>query len=94
MVNVLDFEMDIQTAISKPRIILGGFQETGSEIRPVLDVEERIPPDVRRELSTRGFIINIVAEDEGRVNGIMRDPTSGFLLGGADPRGETYAIGW
>jgi gamma-glutamyltranspeptidase/glutathione hydrolase len=94
MVNILDFKMDIQTAISKPRIILGGFQETGTEIRPVLDVEERIPPDVRRELSTRGFIINIIADDEGRVNGIIKDPKTGFLLGGADPRSETYAIGW
>jgi len=28
------------------------------------------------------------------VTGIMRDPKTGALTGGADPRGRSYAIGY
>jgi gamma-glutamyltranspeptidase/glutathione hydrolase len=30
----------------------------------------------------------------GGVQGIMVDPESGVLMGGADPRRDGYAIGW
>ena len=50
--------------------------------------------------------LEVIPSDEGSVNGVMRDPTTGFLFGAADPRrfgseggwwGPTsfvYAIGW
>jgi hypothetical protein len=31
---------------------------------------------------------------DGRVNGVMIDPATGFRLGGADPREMGYALGW
>ena len=30
----------------------------------------------------------------GSVCAIVKDPDTGFLLGGADPRRESYAVGW
>jgi gamma-glutamyltranspeptidase/glutathione hydrolase len=92
--NIVDFEMDIQSAISAPRIIYGGYQETGTEIVPQFIVEDRIPLVAIDALRARGVGVQIEANDEGRVNGIMIDPATGFLLGGADPRSRTYAIGW
>jgi gamma-glutamyltranspeptidase/glutathione hydrolase len=94
IVNLIDFKMDIQSAITAPRMTYGGTQETGTEIAPVFNVEDRIPRSVMQALRAKGFEIKPVSDDIGRVNGIMIDPASGFRLGGADPRENGYAIGW
>jgi gamma-glutamyltranspeptidase/glutathione hydrolase len=92
--NVLDFEMSIQQAVDAPRFSYGGPQETGSSIEPVWRVEDRIAPEVVEELRRLGHRIELVAEEGGMVNGITRDPKTGALRGGADPRGRSYAIGY
>ena len=94
IVNLIDFGMDIQTAITAPRMTYGGAEETGSEIRPILNVEKRIPESVMSALRQKGFEIIPIDDDIGRVNGIVIDPRSHFRLGGADPREYGYAIGW
>jgi gamma-glutamyltranspeptidase/glutathione hydrolase len=94
IVNVIDFDYDIQTAITEPRMIYGGNQETGSEIRPIFNVEDRIPAAVMEALRAKGYEIKAVKDDVGRVSGIIIDPRTGFRLGGADPREYGYAIGW
>ena len=94
IVNIIDFGMDIQTAITKPRIGYGGYQETGIEIPPIFTIESRIPADVIEGLRAKGFELEVVKEDEGRLNGIIIDPNTGFYLGGADPRALVYGIGW
>jgi gamma-glutamyltranspeptidase/glutathione hydrolase len=92
--NVVDHGMDIQSAIEAPRMIYGGFQEHGTEIPPVFEVESRISPGVVLELRARGYQVEVVPTDGGRVNGILRDPRTGFLYGAADPRGSVYVVGW
>jgi gamma-glutamyltranspeptidase/glutathione hydrolase len=94
IVNVIDFDMNIQAAITEPRMIYGGNQETGGEIRPIFKVENRIPESVMEALRGKGYEIKSVKDDSGRVNGIIVDPGTGFRLGGADPRADGYAIGW
>lgn len=92
--NIIDFGMDIQDAISAPRMIYGGYQETGTEIPPVFIVEDRIPAESVRGLEAMGYEILGAVQDEGRVNGVMVDPATGHLLAGADPRSVVYAVGW
>jgi gamma-glutamyltranspeptidase / glutathione hydrolase len=94
IVNVVDFGMDIQSAISAPRMIYGGHQESGTQITPVFKVEDRIPKSVMDALGAKGYTVEPVRDDEGRVSGIVIDPRTGFYLGGADPRENVYAIGW
>lgn len=94
LVNIIDFDMDIQEAISSPRIIYGGYQETGTNITPTFIVEKRMGEEVAKEFAEYGVTVDLRNQDEGRVNGIMIHPSSGQLLGGADPRNKTYAIGW
>jgi gamma-glutamyltranspeptidase/glutathione hydrolase len=94
IVNVIDFDMDIQTAITEPRMIYGGNQETGTEMRPIFKVENRIPESVMEALKAKGYEIKSVKDDDGRVNGIIIDPRTGFRMGGADPRENGYAMGW
>lgn len=92
IVNVVDFGMDIQTAITVPRMRSGGV-ESGTEIKPVFLVEDRIPATTMDALRAKGYDIKAIAQS-GRVNGIMIDPSTGFRLGGADPRENGYALGW
>ena len=94
IVNVVDFHFDIQTAITHPRMVYGGSQETGSEIKPIFNVEDRIARAVMESLRSRGYEIKSVTDDIGRVNGIVVDPRTGFRFGGADPRESGYALGW
>ena len=106
LVNIFDFGMDVQSAVAAPRLILAGYQETGSEPPPTFEVEDRVPKATINGLRAAGFTLEVIQSDEGSVNGVMRDPKTGFLFGGADPRrfgseggwwGSTssvYAIGW
>jgi gamma-glutamyltranspeptidase/glutathione hydrolase len=106
LVNIFDFKMDIQHAVAAPRMIYGGYQETGTEIPPIFAVEDRIPEATLAGLRARGYTVKLIPSDEGSVNGIQRDPATGFLRGGADPRrwgvegswagdaASVYAIGW
>jgi len=94
IVNVLDFGMNIQEAISAPRFTYGGRQETGSSLAAEWNVEDRIPKAVIDQLKSMGHKIKRVSSEGGGVNGIMRDPKTGALSGGADPRGVSYAMGY
>jgi gamma-glutamyltranspeptidase/glutathione hydrolase len=106
LVNIIDFGMDVQAAVAAPRMIYGGYQETGTDPPPIFDVESRIPAATLEGLRARGYTLEVIPSGEGSVNGIRRDPRTGFLFGAADPRrfgsqdewwGETssvYAIGW
>jgi gamma-glutamyltranspeptidase/glutathione hydrolase len=94
IVNVIDFNLDIQAAITAPRMVYGGNQETGREIRPIFNVEERVPKEVLESLRAKGYEIKAVPDDAGRVNAIIIDPRTGFRMGGADPRETGSALGW
>jgi gamma-glutamyltranspeptidase / glutathione hydrolase len=87
--NVIDFDMDLQEAISSPRFSI--------VIPDLLLVEEGIPLSVRSELSAMGH--NLYVEPEiGNAHGLTieygPDGTPVRFTGGADPRGEGAAIGY
>ncbi|MBI4242311.1 MAG: gamma-glutamyltransferase [Candidatus Rokubacteria bacterium] len=87
ILNVLEFGMNIQEAIEAPRIRV--YRDR------LVDVEGRIPADVRAELSRRDHQVNVIEEWSwivGGGQGITRDPESGALQGGADPRRDGYAL--
>lgn len=90
--NVIDFGMDIQTAITVPRMRTGGV-EAGTKIAPLFVVEDRIPTATMDALRAKGYQIRPI-ERSGAVNGIIIDSSTGFRLGGADPREDGYALGW
>jgi gamma-glutamyltranspeptidase/glutathione hydrolase len=88
VMNLIDFQMDIQQAIAAPRI---SFAEPD-----VIAVEGKIPEAVRQELIAMGHKIR-VAEGLGNAHGLTIEydargkPTR--FTGGADPRGEGAAVG-
>src|ERR1700682_4364378 len=84
--NIVDFHMDVQQAVTEPRMKYGGRAETETEIRPVFDLEDRIPAQTMDALRKKGYEVNSVKDDYGRVHAIVIDPMTSFRMGGADPR--------
>jgi gamma-glutamyltranspeptidase/glutathione hydrolase len=89
LTNVIDFDMDIQRAISAPRF--------GFVIPDLLLVEPGMPASVRSGLSAMGH--NVYEEPElGNAHGLMieygPDGKPVRFTGGADPRGGGAAIGY
>ncbi len=89
MSNMMDFGMSVQAAIEAPRV---RPQESNRVI-----AEGRIAPDVIEGLESRGHLVQRFPDFSmafGGAQGIMVDPDSGTLTGGADPRRDGYAAGW
>ncbi len=94
LTNVLDFGMEIQEALERPRVLMGRFrpEEPGGD---VLWLEGRIPKRAVTGLVRRGHRVEVVSDffhRMGHAHGIVvRD---GTCMGGADPRGDGMALGY
>ena len=87
LLNVLAFEMNIQEAIEAPRVRVYRHR--------LVDAEGRIAAGIRDDLAARGHQVNVIDDWSwvvGGGQGITRDPESGALQGGADPRRDGYAL--
>lgn len=92
--RILDFGYDVQQAIEAPRWLMGRTWGTASGS---LSLESRIADEVARELTLRGHPVQIVGAWHGTLGhaqAIRIDRVSGFLEGGADPRGDGAALGY
>jgi len=89
VMNLVDFEMDIQQAIAAPRI---SFAEPDR-----LLVERAIPEAVHKALSARGHNVTLTG-GIGNAHGLTIDYDSNGrparFAGGADPRGSGLARGY
>lgn len=97
LLNVLVFGMDPQQAVEAPRF---ASQSVTNSFYPRsyhpgrLHLEERIPESVAQQLAARGHQIHRVGACGIGAIVMQRDPQTGALAAGADPRRPTYAIGW
>lgn len=97
ILNSLLFGMDPQEAVEVPRFatqtLINSFYPR-VYLPGQLNVEKGTPPDVQAELARRGHkVTEVNASGTGAVVA-RRDPESGAMAAGADPRRDTYAIGW
>jgi len=84
IVNVVDFGMNIETALNQPRF---HHQWRPDELR----IEKRVPAEVRQKLEKLGHKLNVV-ESMGAAQAVAIE--SGKLAGVADPRSEGRAAGY
>ena len=88
IVQHVSYGRRIQAAIEAPRVnALDGLE---------LKVESRVSGQTSADLRRRGHAIEVVepySQGMGGMQGVARDPASGALEGGADPRRDGYAIG-
>lgn len=87
LLNIVEFGMNIQEAISAPR-----FRHV-SDLRIMLEPE--IGEEVRDELLKKGHeIIPHVPFSYGGGQGIIFNKDTGVKMGGSDPRKDGMAVGW
>lgn len=93
LTNLLDYGMDPQEAIERPRFLIGPFLP--EDAADTTRLEARVPRRVVAALERRGHRLRVEAEFLHRVGHahavVLRD---GTLFGGADPRGDGAALGF
>jgi gamma-glutamyltranspeptidase/glutathione hydrolase len=90
IVNIVDFGMTIQEAVEAPRIWTMGIGGTPGE---KLTVEDGFSEEVRGLLAARGHEVIAVPKIAGGMNGVLRDPDTGLLYGGACWRADGTPMG-
>ncbi|MGH7398482.1 MAG: gamma-glutamyltransferase, partial [Candidatus Rokuibacteriota bacterium] len=93
LTNALDYGMEIQEAIERPRFVAGPIDlgDVADQVR----IESRVSETTRAALSRKGHNVTPVSDffmRMGHAHGITL--TGGTLRGGADPRGDGAAIGF
>jgi gamma-glutamyltranspeptidase / glutathione hydrolase len=87
LVQYVDFGHSLQQAIEQPRVRLWD----GRQIEP----ETRFAPEVLAALAGRGHAV-IPSENwimrVGGMHGVVRDPSTGLMSGGCDPRRDGYVV--
>ena len=98
--NLALFGMMPQMAVEAPRAATYNFPNSfwPHDYEPAsARAEARLLSDVGPALSEMGYKMGSWPDfgwPPGSVCAIVKDPETGFLLGGADPRRESYAAGW
>jgi gamma-glutamyltranspeptidase len=98
--NVVEFGLDPQEAVEEPRFYSYSFPNSSypSAYQPgLMRAEGRIAPEVLEALRQRGHKVERYPdwwEGSCLYGVIIRHPETGVLQGGADPRGEAYAVGY
>ena len=93
LTNALDYGMEIQEAIERPRFVAGPIDlgDVADQVR----IESRVPEATREALRRIGHNVTPVSDyfmRMGHAHGITL--SNGTLRGGADPRGDGAAIGF
>lgn len=97
--DIVEFGMDPQQAIEAPRFISLSYPNSfwpHTYLPGRLGVEGRLSEEVIGELARRGHDVDRWPDWTAQTGGacaIVVDSVRGTLLGGADPRRESYAIG-
>ena len=96
LMNVVDFDMNVQQAIEAPRWSTRAFLSSvfphAMTSADDLAVEARVPGAVQKALTTKGHTIRVSKPwSLGSLAAIAVDPETGVLSAGADPRVEAYA---
>jgi len=97
VVNLVDFEMNLQEAGDAPRILhSGSSQPTGERMTDggELSLESGIDYEVIRELAQRRHRLVWKVGPYGGYQAILRDPETGLYFGASESRKDGQAAGW
>lgn len=97
--NVVQFGLDPQQAVEEPRAASWSHPDSfwpHSYTPGRIQLEGRIPAEVGAEMEKRGHKVEWLSDWGYRASGlcgIMVDQELGTLIGAADPRADSYAVG-
>ncbi|KAK9787880.1 hypothetical protein WJX73_007818 [Symbiochloris irregularis] len=100
--NMVDFGMDPQTALDAPRFALGGVDSVEGPScvsQSSVLLEEGFEDGVSKQLRQLGHHVESplsrgARQVFGRGQIIRRNPKTGLLAGGSDPRADGQVLGW
>ena len=95
ILNIVDFDMDVQAAVSAPRFHHQWLPDH------IFWEELDLGADTRAALEARGHVFRPLPGMDrsepgvlGDAQGILIDPKTGMRMGGSDPRRGGVAVGW
>jgi gamma-glutamyltranspeptidase/glutathione hydrolase len=95
ILNIVDFDMDIQSAVSAPRFHHQWLPDH------IFWEELDLDADTRAAIEARGHQFRPMPGMDrsepgaiGDAQGVLIDPTTGMRMGGSDPRRGGLAVGW
>jgi gamma-glutamyltranspeptidase/glutathione hydrolase len=100
LLNVVHWGMNPQQAAEAPRIMSHNYPQSFAphDYHPGrLDVEARVPAAVRDGLRALGHDVRALGEwasPMSTLHAVVINPSTGVLLGAADPRRPGAATGW
>ncbi len=97
LVALIDDGLDVQAAIEAPRWTVWPGTDPSTLPNPYeLQIEARVGDSVLAELEGRGHTLRQFSAwgGGGAAQAIARDPVTGVLAGGSDPRAEGLALGF
>ncbi|WP_310538582.1 gamma-glutamyltransferase [Phenylobacterium sp.] len=97
LVALIDGRLDVQAAIEAPRWTVWPGTDPSTLPNPYeLQIESRVGDAVLTELEARGHTLRRFGAwgGGGAAQAIARDPVTGVLAGGSDPRAEGLALGF
>ena len=100
IMNIFEFGMDVQSAVEAPRFMSQSFPNSFAPHQYFpgrLNLERRLGGRRGRELGQLGHVVYWWPDwfwRFGSVCTILIDRERGFMHAGADPRQESYAVGW
>jgi gamma-glutamyltranspeptidase/glutathione hydrolase len=98
--NIVEFDMDPQLAVEAPRFASFNFPNSfyPHDYHPgLMRIENRIPETTLQILREKGHKVELWpgwSWKSGGVCMIIIEPDTNILKGAADPRRESYALGW
>ena len=87
ILNVVDFEMDVQEAVAAPRY-------HHQWIPDKVVAEPLLSELIVEGLRERGHEVEVAERAWSSAQAIVVDPETGLHLGGSDPRGDGAALGY
>lgn len=98
--NVTEFGMAVQQAVEAPRVYSASFPNSFAPhdyFPGRLAIDGHMPAGIAEALWQRGHDVEVwppFPAAGGAVCAVKRDPATGWLHAGADPRREAYAMAW
>jgi gamma-glutamyltranspeptidase/glutathione hydrolase len=90
VLNVVDFKMDLRSAVNAPRLHHQWFPDRVS-VEPQLAREH---PALLKRLEAMGHTVRVSKDEQGDAHSILIDPQMGELIGVADKREDGSAAGY
>jgi gamma-glutamyltranspeptidase/glutathione hydrolase len=96
VVNLIDFDMDLQAAGDAARFRHEGSSGPGTTMRDGghVIIEPGIPPQVLEDLRRRGHRVELARDDFGGYEAVSRDPRTRVLAGATELRKDGSAAGY